>query len=96
MSDELDPLEVLYARLDARTDNRVRSDTWAAHAAVLDRLAANIRIARARGWKSCAVERVERVGRFNGWGVPPGHSERHPVPDWGTERDGADGTPDGD
>jgi len=41
----LEPLESLQAKGDARADSRVSSDGWAAHEAVLDRLAANIRVA---------------------------------------------------
>jgi hypothetical protein len=84
MSDSLDPLDVLHANSDARAESRVPSDGWAAHEAVLDRLAANVRLAEGHGWSSCAIERVDGAARFSAWGVPPGECERHPIPDWTT------------
>ena len=88
MTTSPEPLESLQARVEARTDSRVSSDGWAAHDAVLSRLTANIRVAEANGWVSCAIERVEDVPGFSGWGIPPGGSERRPIPDWLTEPDG--------
>jgi hypothetical protein len=85
MTDQLESLRSLQERVHARAESRVRSDRWAAHEAVLDRLAANIRVAQMRGWTSCAIERVDRAARFSAWGVPPDQCERHPVPDWTTE-----------
>ena len=81
-------LESLHARVEARTGSHVSSDRWAAHDAVLSRLAANIRVAETNGWVSCAIERVDDAARFRGWGMRPGDSERRPVPDWLTEPDG--------
>ena len=72
------------ARVVARGESRVASDAWAAHVAVLDRLAANVRVAESHGWTSCAIERVDGATCFSAWGVPPGGVERHPVPDWST------------
>lgn len=92
MTDPLDPLESLHAEVDARASTRVPSDRWAAHAAVLDRLAANIRVAESYGWTSCAIERIDGALHFNAWGVPPGAFERHPIPDWSMQQDGL-GTP---
>lgn len=85
MTDEpLEPLESLQARVDARVESRVSSDGWAAHEAVLDRLAANVRVAETYGWTSCAIERLDGATHFSAWGVPPGDCERHPIPDWST------------
>jgi len=81
----LEPLESLQAQVDARAESGVSSDAWAAHAAVLDRLAANRRVAQSYGWTSCATERVDGATHFSAWGVPPGDCERHPIPDWSTE-----------
>jgi hypothetical protein len=85
MTDRRESLEALHARVEARRGGRVASEGWAAHEAVLDRLAANVRVAEAHGWTSCAIERTGGAARFSAWGVPPGGSERHPVPDWSTE-----------
>ncbi|HUQ79636.1 MAG TPA: hypothetical protein VM076_00790 [Gemmatimonadaceae bacterium] len=81
----LESLESLQVKVGARADSRMPSDRWAAHEAVLDRLAANIRVAESHGWTSCAIERVDQAPHFNAWGVPPNEFERHPVPDWSTE-----------
>jgi hypothetical protein len=85
MTEPLEPLESLQAKGDARAHSRVSSDGWAAHEAVLDRLAANIRVAETYGWKSCAIERIDGATHFSAWGVPPGETERHPIPDWSSE-----------
>ena len=82
------PLESLQTRAAARAESRTSSDGWAAHEAVLDRLAANVRVGQANGWTSCAIERVDPSTRFSAWGVPPGQHERHCIPDWSTEADG--------
>jgi hypothetical protein len=87
-NNEMSPLESLHSlheRVDARADSRVPSDRWSAHEAVLDRLAANVRVAQMRGWTSCAIERLDGATRFSAWGLPPGEYERHPIPDWSTE-----------
>lgn len=81
----LESLHMLQARVDARADSRMASDWWSAHEAVLDRLAANVRVAQMRGWTSCAIERLDRATHFSAWGLPPGEYERHPIPDWSTE-----------
>jgi hypothetical protein len=85
VTDRLESLRSLQERVDARAESRVRSDGWAAHEAVLDRLAANVRVAQMRGWTSCAIERVDGATHFSAWGVPPEQRERHPIPDWTTE-----------
>ena len=90
MTDDLESLHSLHERVDARADSRVASDRWAAHEAVLDRLAANIRVAQMHGWTSCAIERIDGARRFTAWGVPPGEGDRHPVPDWTAEPSSAD------
>ena len=85
MGNPLEPLQALQAKVEARADTRVPSDRWAAHEAVLDRLAANVRLAESRGWTSCAIERVDGATHFSAWGLPPGQCERHPIPDWSAE-----------
>ena len=82
MSRYLPSLELLYAHFEILAHGRVASDGWAAHEAVLDRLAANKREAEANGWTSCALERAGANGRLRAWGVPPGSSQRHLIPDW--------------
>jgi hypothetical protein len=79
------PLEVLQTQAGARPERTVSADAWAAHEAVLDRLAMNVRVAQSYGWTSCAIERVDGATRFSAWGVPRGDCERHPIPDWLTE-----------
>jgi hypothetical protein len=81
----LEPLETLYSRCEAVT-NGAHGAGWSAHAALLDRLAANQRVARAFGWTACAIERTG-AGRFRAWGVPPGEYRRHCIPDWSFERE---------
>lgn len=81
----LEPLERLYSRRESLTNGGSHGAGWSAHAAILDRLAANQRVALSLGWTSCAIERVGGDGRFQAWGVPPGESRRHPIPDWSSE-----------
>jgi hypothetical protein len=76
------PLDVLYARHDALAEGRAPGDSTAVHNAILERLAANRLIAEARGWTSCALERVAGMGRLHLWGVPPAEEGRAVVPDW--------------
>jgi hypothetical protein len=85
MTNPLESLQSLQETVDARAESRVPSDRWAAHEAVLDRLAANVRVAQTHGWTSCAIERVDGATHFSAWGLPPGQCERHPIPDWSTE-----------
>jgi hypothetical protein len=79
------PLDTLYAELDALARGRAHGEAWAAHEAVLDRLAENRRAAEANGWTSCALERDGRMGRLRAWGVPPSGGERRIIPDWPAE-----------
>ena len=81
----LDPLETLYARRESLTNGDYHGAGWGAHAAILDRLAANQRVAQSLGWIACAIERPNRSGRFEAWGVPPHDNRRHPIPDWSSE-----------
>lgn len=76
-----DTLETLYARGEGLRNGGAHGIGWAAHAAVLDRLAANQRVAWSLGWTSCAIER-SGTGRFAAWGVPPGDFRRNLIPDW--------------
>ena len=76
-----DSLETLYTRCESVKNGGSHGAGWSAHAAILDRLAANQRVAQSLGWTSCVIER-SGVGRFSAWGVPPGDYERHPIPDW--------------
>lgn len=83
MMDRLTSLDRLYLRFDEFADGtRLGGGAWEAHAAVVDRLADNRRIAEERGWTSCAMERTGQNGRPRMWGVPPGERLRHAVPDW--------------
>ena len=77
----LDPLETLYERCESVKNGGSHGAGWSAYAAILDRLAANQRVAQSLGWTSCAIER-SGVGRFSAWGMPPGEYQRHPIPDW--------------
>ena len=81
MADHVVSRETLYARFDAFAENRAQGGAWAAHEAVLDRLAANQRVAEAYGWTSCALERDGGLGRLRLFGVPPGDRLRAEVPD---------------
>ncbi|HEX6535231.1 MAG TPA: hypothetical protein VF041_11565 [Gemmatimonadaceae bacterium] len=83
MMDRLVPLETLYARFDDYAEGRIQGKGgWAAHEAVVDRLAANQRVAEAYGWTSCALERAGGTGRLRAFGVPPSECERRVLPDW--------------
>jgi hypothetical protein len=82
MGDHVVSRDTLYARFDEYADNHAQGGAWTAHVALLDRLAANRRSAEAYGWTSCALERLGGIGRLSVWGLPPGSSERHLVPDW--------------
>jgi hypothetical protein len=80
----LESLDTLYIRRESVKNGGAHGDGWAAHAAILDRLAANQRVAQSLGWTSCAIER-SGTGRFSAWGVPPGDVRRHQIPDWSSE-----------
>jgi hypothetical protein len=75
-------LDMLYARFDAIAEGKAPSDSWDAHAAVLDRLAANQHAAEQHGWTSCALARAGGMGRLRAWGLPPESTLRHLIPDW--------------
>jgi hypothetical protein len=83
----LDTLEKLYARRESLTNGGYHGAGWCAHAAIIDRLAANQRVARSLGWTSCAIERPNGAGRFEAWGIPPHDDRRHRIPDWSSESD---------
>jgi hypothetical protein len=83
MLDRLVPLETLYARFAAFAEGRAQgAGCWDAHEAVLDRLAANQRVAETYGWTACALERAGGTGQLRAWGVPPGERQRCLLPDW--------------
>lgn len=76
-------LDKLYARFDALSEGRDGADRgWSIHAAILERLAANMREAEDRGWTSCALERAGGMGRLRAFGVNPGEPQRRVIPDW--------------
>ena len=83
-------LEALHAHADALAQGDDHDGgRWAAHAAVLDRLAAMRRDAEAAGWTALAIERDGPAERFRLFGIPPGGTRRTPVPDW-PDRSAAD------
>jgi hypothetical protein len=73
-------LEALHARCNAIAKGRVRGSSQTAHQAVLDRLGENRRLAEARGWTGCSIDRLGG-GRLTLWGVPPYGVVRAEVPD---------------
>ncbi len=81
----LETLDALQEDVVSRAKSPLRWDRWAAHEALLDRLAANVRLARMRLWTSCAIERLDGATHFSAWGLPPGSSQRHRIPDWSLE-----------
>ncbi len=83
-------LVALRAHADAlaRHDDR-NGGQWAAHAALLDRLAAMRRDAEASGWTSLAIERDGPAERFRLFGLPPRGTLRTLVPD-GPDRSAAE------
>lgn len=76
------PLEGLYARHTLISTGRAEGDSRLVHLAILDRLAANRRIAEAEGWTSLALERVGGIGRLRLRGIPATAERREVVPDW--------------
>ncbi len=82
MRDHDRSLGALHAHSDALAtgDDRL-GRRWAAHAAVLDRLAAMRRAAAGAGWTSLALERDGPAERIRLFGVAPGESLRTEVPD---------------
>lgn len=82
MSDHPSVLNALHQRFDAIVISRAGAGgSWAAHVAILDRLASNRRQAEAAGWSSCALERDGGMGRLRMFGIPPGEALRSEVPD---------------
>jgi hypothetical protein len=76
------PLSTLYAKFDAIACGRDKhGDSEAAHAAILDRLAASRRDAEAAGWTSLGLERDGGMGRIRLVGVAPDTAQRAVVPD---------------
>jgi hypothetical protein len=82
MSEYPGPLEQLYRRHTLLATGRAQGDSTAVHHAILERLAANRRIAEAEGWTSLALERVAGMGQLRLWGVPAAAERREVVPDW--------------
>ena len=58
-----DPLEALYVRSESLKDRDSHGAGWSAHAAILDRLAANQRVAISLGWTSCAMSSTAPLER---------------------------------
>ncbi len=75
------PLERLYARHMLIATGRADGDSRLLHLAIIERLAANRRIAEGEGWTDLAFERVAGMGRLRLWGVPPTRARREVVPD---------------
>ena len=80
--DDCLPLMRLYARFDAIAEGLAPGDSSAVHRAVLNRLAANQRVAESVGWTACALERHGGTGRLLLLGVRPAGLGREVVPDW--------------
>ncbi len=83
MTSEPDPsLDALRAHAEAPADDgTLPGSRRAAHAAVLDRLAAMRGAAARAGWTSLPIERDGPTERIRLLGVPPGASLRAEVPD---------------
>ena len=82
-------LEQLYARHTSISEGRADGDSRLLHVAIIDRLAANQRIAEGEGWTSLALERIGGMGRLMLRGVPTGTDRREVVPDWGPRQPSA-------
>ena len=75
-------LDALYERFDAIANGRNKhGDSRAAHAAIVDRLAANRGGAESAGWTSLALERDGGMGRLRLFGLAPNATTRTIVPD---------------
>jgi two-component system, cell cycle response regulator DivK len=81
-SDYPGPLERLYARHALISTGRRDGDSRLVHDAIIERLAANGRIAEDEGWTCLALERVAGMGQLRLCGVPSGAERRELVPDW--------------
>ena len=75
------PLTRLYERHTLIATGREDGDSRLLHLAIIERLAANRRIAEAEGWTAIALERVAAMGRLQLCGVPPAGGRRAVVPD---------------
>jgi hypothetical protein len=82
MSSYPGPLEQLYARHRLIATGRAEGDSHLVHLAILERLAANERVAVSEGWTALALERVAGMGRLRLSGIPAGTTGREIVPDW--------------
>jgi hypothetical protein len=76
------PLQRLYERHTLVSTGREEGDSRLLHLAIVERLAANRKIAARQGWTSLALERVGGSGRLELWGVPAAAERREIVPDW--------------
>jgi hypothetical protein len=75
------PLKRLYARFDAIARGRAPGNSSPADESVIERLAANQRLAEALGWSEFVLEHAGGTGRLELRGIPaPGH-DRELVPD---------------
>ena len=75
-------LDSLHAHADALAGGDDHDGgQWAAHVAVLDRLAALRGDAERAGWTSLAIERDGRAEHFRLFGIPPGETLRAEVPE---------------
>ena len=82
MTPVLEAVDAVDVQPEVAVDRRTASEIAAAQKAMLQRLTAKVRLAEEYGWRSCAIERPETVGRWDAWGVPPGDVTRYPIPDW--------------
>ena len=82
MSSYPGPLERLYARHSLIATGRAEGDSHLVHLAIVERLAANQRVAESQGWTALALERVAGMGRLRLSGLPPEAQRREVVPDW--------------
>jgi hypothetical protein len=76
------PLARLYERFDAIAKGRAPADGADLHRLILDRLAANRKLAEGAGWTACAFERDGGSGRIRLIGVAPSAEASSVVPDW--------------
>lgn len=74
-------LGALHARFrEIAAGRRTGDDSDALHAAILTRLALIERLAAARGWSACRVERID--GDLHLSGIAPREEGRRQVPDF--------------
>jgi hypothetical protein len=69
-------LERLYARHTLISTGRADGDSRLVHRAIIERLAANRRIAEREGWTALALERVGSMGQLTLSGVPASAARR--------------------